>query len=69
MLTTTQNLTQAQAQCAIEELESTVSDDELQGAIEEAAEAGEPTQDLIDSAFHSRAPVARASSPPPAPPS
>lgn len=51
VLTTTQNLTQAQAQCAIEELESTVSDDELQRAIEEAAETGQPPQDLIDSAF------------------
>jgi hypothetical protein len=51
VLTTTQNLTQAQAECAIEELESTVSDDELQQAIEEAAETGQPPQDLIDSAF------------------
>lgn len=51
VLTTQQNLTDAQAQCAIEELESTVSDDELQAAILEAAESGEAPQDLIDAGF------------------
>jgi hypothetical protein len=51
VLTTTQDLTQAQAECAIEELESTVSDEELEQAIQEAAETGQPPQDLIDSAF------------------
>lgn len=51
VLTTTQNLTQSQAECAIEELENSVSDDELQQAIVDAAESGQPPQDLIDSAF------------------
>jgi hypothetical protein len=51
VLTEQQNLTEAQAQCAIEELESTVSDDELQAAILEAAESGEAPQDLIDAGF------------------
>ena len=51
VLTQQQNLTEAQAECAIEELESTVSDDELQAAILEAAESGEAPQDLIDAGF------------------
>jgi ABC-type glycerol-3-phosphate transport system substrate-binding protein len=51
VLTTSQNLTQAQAECAIDELENSVSDEELQQAIVEAAQSGEPPQDLIDSAF------------------
>ena len=51
VLTTTQDLTEAQAQCAIDELEESVSDEELQQAIVEAAESGQPPQDLIDSAF------------------
>jgi basic membrane lipoprotein Med (substrate-binding protein (PBP1-ABC) superfamily) len=51
VLTTTQNLTQAQAQCAIDELENTVSDEELQQAIEDAAQSGQPPQDLINEAF------------------
>ena len=51
VLTQQQNLTEAQAQCAIEELETTVSDDELQAAILEAAESGEAPQDLIDAGF------------------
>lgn len=51
VLTTTQNLTESQAQCAIDALEESVSDEELQAAIVEAAESGQPPQDLIDSAF------------------
>ncbi len=51
VLTTQQDLTQAQAECAVEELESSVSDDELQAAILEAAESGEAPQDLIDAGF------------------
>jgi ABC-type glycerol-3-phosphate transport system substrate-binding protein len=51
VLTTSQDLTQAQAECAIKELEDTVSDEELQQAIIDAAQSGEPPQDLIDSAF------------------
>ena len=51
VLTTTQDLTESQAQCAIDELESSVSDEELQSAILEAAQSGQPPQDLIDSAF------------------
>jgi ABC-type oligopeptide transport system substrate-binding subunit len=55
VLTTTQNLTQSQAQCAIDELEQSVSDQELQDAIVEAAQSGQPPQDLIDSAFQAGA--------------
>lgn len=51
VLTTQQDLTQAQAECAIEELESSFSDDELQAAILEAADSGEAPQDLIDAGF------------------
>ena len=51
VLTTTQGLTESQAQCAIDALEESVSDDELQSAIEEAAATGEPPQDLIDAGF------------------
>jgi hypothetical protein len=51
VLTTTQNLTESQAQCAIDALEESVSDEELQDAIVEAAQSGQPPQDLIDSAF------------------
>jgi hypothetical protein len=51
VLTTTQGLSQSQAQCAIDALEESVSDDDLQAAIEEAAQTGEPPQDLIDAGF------------------
>jgi hypothetical protein len=51
VLTTTQNLTQSQAQCAIDALQNSVSDQELQQAILDAAQSGQPPQDLIDSAF------------------
>ena len=51
VLTTAQGLTESQAQCAIDALEESVSDDELQSAIEEAAATGEPPQDLIDAGF------------------
>ena len=51
VLTTTQGLTETQAECAIDALEESVSDDELQAAIEEAASTGEPPQDLIDAGF------------------
>ncbi len=55
VLTTQQNLTDSQAQCAIDELENTVTDQELQQAITEAAQSGQPPQDLIDSAFQAGA--------------
>lgn len=42
VLTTTQDLTESQAQCAIDALEESVSDEELQEAIVEAAESGQP---------------------------
>ncbi len=51
VLTTAQGLTESQAQCAIDALEESVTDDELQSAIEEAAQTGEPPQDLIDAGF------------------
>jgi hypothetical protein len=51
VLTTTEGLTQEQAQCAIDALEESVSDDDLQAALEEAAQTGQPPQDLIDAGF------------------
>jgi ABC-type oligopeptide transport system substrate-binding subunit len=51
VLTTTEGLTQSQAQCAIDALEESVSDDDLQAALEEAAQTGQPPQDLIDAGF------------------
>lgn len=51
VLTTQQNLTQSQAQCAIDELEQSVSDEQLQQAILDAAQTGEAPQDLINEAF------------------
>jgi hypothetical protein len=52
VLTTQQNLTDSQAQCAIDKLEETVSDDQLKDAILEAAQTGQPPQDLIDAGFN-----------------
>ena len=52
MLTTQQNLTDSQAQCAIDKLEQTVSDEDLKSAIIEAAQSGQPPQDLIDAGFN-----------------
>ena len=46
-----QGLSESQAQCAIDALEESVTDDDLQAAIEEAAQTGEPPQDLIDAGF------------------
>jgi hypothetical protein len=51
VLTTQEDLTDSEAQCAIDELESSVSDDELKEAIVEAANTGQPPQDLIDAGF------------------
>ena len=51
VLTTQQNLTESQAQCAIDELEQSVSDEQLQQAIVEAAQSGQAPQDLINEAF------------------
>jgi ABC-type phosphate transport system substrate-binding protein len=51
VLTTSQGLTQSQAECAINELENTVSDSQLQDAITEAAQTGQPPKDLIDAGF------------------
>jgi hypothetical protein len=52
VLTTQQNLTDSQAQCAIDKLEDTVSDEDLKNAILEAAQTGQPPQDLIDAGFN-----------------
>jgi hypothetical protein len=52
VLTTQQNLTDSQAQCAIDKLEQTVSDEDLKNAILEAAQTGQPPQDLIDAGFN-----------------
>ena len=46
VLTETQGLTDAQADCAIEELDKAISDEEL----ESANETGEPSQDFLDAA-------------------
>jgi hypothetical protein len=51
VLTTQQGLSDSQAQCAINELENTVSDQQLQDAIVQAAQTGKPPQDLIDAGF------------------
>lgn len=51
VLTTTQNLSDSQAQCAIDKLESTVTDEQLKDAIVQAAQSGQPPQDLIDAGF------------------
>jgi hypothetical protein len=51
VLTTSQGLTQSQAQCAIDELDQTVSDADLQSALQQAAQTGQPPQDLIDAGF------------------
>ena len=51
VLTTTEGLTQEQAQCAIDALDESVSDEDLQAALQEAAQTGQPPQDLIDAGF------------------
>ncbi len=51
VLTTQQDLSQSEAECAINELESSVSDEDLKEAIVEAANTGQPPQDLIDAGF------------------
>jgi len=51
ILTTTQDLSQSQAECAIKELDSRISDEQIQEAIAQAAQSGQSPQDLIDEAF------------------
>ena len=51
ILTTTQGLNEETAQCAIDQLEARISDEEIRQAIIDSAETGEPPQDLIDEAF------------------
>ena len=51
ILTTTQGMSRQQAECAVEELETRISDDEIREAIAEAAQTGQSPQDLIDEAF------------------
>ena len=51
ILTTTQGMSRQQAECAVEELEGRISDEEIRQAIAEAAETGQSPQDLIDEAF------------------
>lgn len=51
VLISQQGLTQSQAQCAIKELDQSVSDTDLQSAIQQMAQNGTPPQSLIDSAF------------------
>jgi hypothetical protein len=51
ILTTTQGLSQSQAECAIDELDARISDEEVRRAVAEAAQSGQSPQDLIDEAF------------------
>jgi parvulin-like peptidyl-prolyl isomerase len=51
ILTTTQNMSRKQAECAVKELDTRISDEEIQQAIAEAAQSGQSPQDLIDEAF------------------
>ena len=51
ILTTTQGMSRAQAECAVKELDSRISDEEVQRAIAEAAQTGQSPQNLIDEAF------------------
>ena len=51
ILTTTQGMSQSEAECAVKELENRISDEEIQEAIAEAAQTGQSPQDLIDEAF------------------
>ena len=51
ILTTTQGMSRQQAECAVEELEGRISDEEIREAIAEAAQTGQSPQDLIDEAF------------------
>ena len=59
LLTTTQGLSEAQAQCAIDELEKKFTDEEIREAIAAAGETGQSPQDLIDAAFDAGADCAR----------
>jgi Tfp pilus assembly major pilin PilA len=51
LLTTTQGLSEAQAQCAIHELDKRFTDEEIREAIAAAGETGQSPQELIDEAF------------------
>ena len=51
ILTTTQGLSRSQAECAIKEFDSRISDEQIQEAVAEAAQSGHSPQDLIDQAF------------------
>ena len=51
ILTTTQGMSESQAECAVRELDSRISDEQIQEAIAEAAQTGQSPQDLIDEAF------------------
>jgi basic membrane lipoprotein Med (substrate-binding protein (PBP1-ABC) superfamily) len=51
VLTGQEGLSQSQAECAIKELETTVSDQQLADALQQAAQSGQPPQDLIDAGF------------------
>ena len=59
LLTTTQGLSEAQAQCAIDELEKAFTDEEIREAIAAAGETGQSPQDLIDTAFDAGADCAK----------
>jgi hypothetical protein len=51
VLTTREGLSDSQAKCALDELENTISDQDLQDAITAAAQGGSAPQSLIDKAF------------------
>ncbi len=51
LLTQQEGLTHAQAQCAIDALAESVTDEQLQAGLDEIRTTGEPPKDLIDQAF------------------
>jgi predicted HicB family RNase H-like nuclease len=59
ILTTTQGMSQEQAQCAVKELETRITDEQIQQAIADAAQTGQSPQDLIDEAFQAGADCAK----------
>lgn len=59
ILTTTQGLDEETAQCAIDQLEARISDEQIRQAIIDSAQTGEPPQDLIDEAFDAGAECAK----------
>ncbi len=51
VLTAQENLTDSQADCAINELESSITDEDIQNAVSAAASGNGVPQDILDAAF------------------